>query len=66
MDESDRATQEEEYARMSALSTRKPQAEIYLTGACWNCEITTDALFCSGDCRFDWQKRDDADRRNGL
>ena len=66
MDDSDRATQQEELTREAELSVRKPAAEIYLAGECWNCEIATDTLFCSGECGADWQKRDDAARRSGV
>lgn len=65
MDVSDQGTRQEEFAREAALSARKPQAEIYLTGACWNCETPADALFCSSECGADWKKRDDAEKRVG-
>lgn len=65
MDESDRATQEEEFARVDALSRRK-DSNIYLSGACWNCENPTDGLFCDTYCCEDWMKRDEADKRAGI
>ena len=64
MDESDRATAQEEVARMAALSRRKT-SDIYITGQCWNCENPTDGLFCDQYCMADHAKREDADKRAG-
>lgn len=63
MDVSDSATQQEELARAESLLTRMPTLAV--TGKCHNCEIRTDGLFCSIECRDDWQKRDDGRRRVG-
>lgn len=64
MDDSDCATAQEEAARMAALSRRKT-SDIYITGQCWNCENSTDGLFCDQDCRDDHERRDEADKRAG-
>ena len=65
MDDSDRATLQEEMTRKDALSHRK-DPRIYLCGVCWNCENATDGLFCDSYCRADWARRDEADKRAGL
>ena len=64
MDESDRATQQEEFAREAALAVRKPAA-LFLTGRCGYCEEHTGGLFCDAECRADWQRQQDADKRAG-
>lgn len=65
MDDSDRATQQEEFARAAALSRREPVA-LFITGRCGYCEEHTGGLFCNADCRADYQRQQDADKRAGL
>jgi hypothetical protein len=65
MDDSDRATAREELSREEANAYRKPTLKA--CGWCLNCteSIGLGALFCSADCRDDYQKAEDARRRNG-
>jgi hypothetical protein len=65
MDDSDRATAQEEMTRANALARRK-ESTIYINGQCWNCENVCTGLFCDGYCRDDHTKRAEADRRSGI
>ena len=64
MDDTDRATQREEEARADALAYRKPT--LLACGWCHNCteSIGSGELFCSIDCRDDYQRVVDARRRD--
>jgi hypothetical protein len=67
MDDSERATAQEEVARMAALARRKKKSsDIYITGQRWNCENPTDGLFCDQYCMADHAKREEADKRAGI
>ena len=65
MDESDRATQQEELARAKALEFRAavPQP----SGFCFNCgiEVKKTQCFCDADCRDDFAVAQAARLRNG-
>ena len=65
MDDCERGSAREEILREEALSFRKPTLKP--CGWCLNCteSIGMGALFCSVDCRDDYQKAADARRRNG-
>lgn len=62
-DDIDRASDLEERQRAQALLLRKPQ--LVNVGYCHFCGEHTAGLFCSLECREDWQSREDAKRRNG-
>lgn len=55
--EADRAQVFEQRALQAALANRAPS--LPRTGLCHNCAdpVPTQALFCDGDCRDDWEKR---------
>lgn len=65
MDDSDRATQQEELARAKALEVRKPEP-VY-RGHCMNCgkPLPPEVMYCDGDCRVDRERADAARLRNG-
>lgn len=70
MDESDRATQQEELAREKALAFRKDVPRP--TGFCLNCgePLPPNQPFCTADadgdgCARDWEKARAARLRNG-
>lgn len=70
-DEIDRAQEIEEKQRAQALLLRKP--ELVACGFCHWCgeQVKTGALFCEpltpndAGCRDDWQRDQDAKKRNG-
>lgn len=64
-DQLDRASELEEMDRAQALKKRMP--ELKAIGYCYNCndDIHSGQLFCSTDCRDDYQREQDAKRRNG-
>jgi hypothetical protein len=66
MDDTDRASEREEQARKDALALRMPAMKPI--GRCYWCDSDThgNALFCSIDCRDDYQKAQDAKKRNGV
>ncbi len=71
MDISDMATAREEQHRAISLDAqaRAAQAALKPMGACHNCGETLSAglLFCPGvACRDDFEKRQQAKRRNGT
>lgn len=61
MDIYDQATEQEEFARESALAiARKESIKLKPSGYCYNCEELINNklnLFCDADCRDDWQRR---------
>jgi hypothetical protein len=70
MDESDRATQQEELARAKALEFRRPVPRP--TGFCLNCgeSLPPGQPFCEAEpdgdgCARDWEKARAARLRNG-
>ncbi len=65
MDELDRAQEREEEMRADALAQRRPV--LAACGACHYCDepLPAGRLFCDADCRDEWQRLDDARRRNG-
>ena len=64
MDDSDRATAQEELARMAALAARKPEPQLE-SGRCSYCGKETPGRWCDIFCRDDWTKQQDADKRTG-
>ena len=65
MDEADRAQKMEEQERERALLLRKPT--IKSVGFCHNCGdwVHPGMLFCCAECRDDWDREQDAKKRNG-
>lgn len=70
-DDIDRAQQETEFLLAAALQRTRPK--LRPTGLCLECEeeLTTvdgdiPALFCSADCRDDFEKRERMRRINGA
>jgi len=65
MDDSDRATQQEELARAKALAFRKP--EPVHNGRCMNCskELPAELVYCDRDCLVDHERAEAARMRNG-
>lgn len=66
MDELDRAQMMEEKEREAALLLRKPVLKP--VGVCWNCgePVSGTTLFCDIDCRNDYEKEQEAKKRNGT
>lgn len=64
MDDSDRATAQEEVARMAALAVRKPEPQLE-SGRCSYCGEATPGRWCNNFCRDDWEKQQEADKRAG-
>lgn len=63
-DEADIASEQEEYARQEAL--RRFQAKPRLTaGICNNCFEPAFNAFCDAGCRRDWEREQEARKRNG-
>ena len=65
-DVSDQATVREEIQREEAMLFRKPTVKA--CGFCHNCsdKIGTSEIFCSVDCRDDFQRAADSRFRGGL
>lgn len=65
MDESDRATQQEELARAEAMAFRKPKPEH--NGRCMNCldPLPAELVYCDRDCPADHERTEAARMRNG-
>ena len=65
MNEADAAQPQEEAILKHALAYRKP--ELKFCGACYNCgeSLGHGMIFCSADCREDWEKMEAAKVRNG-
>jgi hypothetical protein len=65
MDEFDRASEREQRDRDAAIShVRKTAVELAYAGECYNCrEHLDNGVFCDSDCRDDWAKRMEAQRR---
>lgn len=66
MDDADRAVVQIEQELKRNLAARK--TSIAPIGVCYNCEseIAHGMIFCSHDCHEDWERREDARRRNGI
>lgn len=66
MDELDRAQMMEEKEREAALLLRKPVLKP--VGVCWYCgePVHSESLFCDIDCRNDYEKEQEAKKRNGT
>ena len=64
MDEADQAQGKIEQEIAWALSQRKPTLAI--TGRCWFCDEPVERLFCSIECREDFEAHSAAHRRNGA
>lgn len=65
MDESDQATDQEIKSRDIALSKR--MKVIPYIGACHNCSEPLDrGVFCSPECREDYEVRDRQEHRNPI
>jgi hypothetical protein len=66
MDDSDRATQQEELIRAAAL--RRRHASLPAVGICYACGervAVATQRFCDADCLHDWERVEAARRRNG-
>ncbi len=65
MDDADRADAELEAMLAAGLSRRSPSLKPCM--ACHNCsdDVAEGVLFCSSECRDDWEKRNAARRRSG-
>jgi len=66
-DEIDQAQEQIEQQLHFAFMTRQ-RDNLRPIGACWFCheELTETMLFCSSDCRDDWDKRKRAKERAGT
>lgn len=64
MDDADKATEQEPYMIAAALAARKPV--LHYNGHCYNCGETSAGIFCDADCRNDYQRQKDAERRAGI
>ena len=62
MDDTDRATELEERQRAQAEARRKPSLPII--GICYNCDSECHGVFCSRECRDDYEHREELRRRN--
>lgn len=65
MDDSDRATAQEELTRAAELLIRKPEPKLE-SGHCAYCGEETQGRWCNSDCRDLWQIEQDALKRNGI
>lgn len=65
MDDSDRATQQEELTLAHALAVRKP--EPLHSGRCMNCgePLPAELVYCDRDCLVDHERAEAAKMRNG-
>ena len=64
MDEADQAQGKIEQEIVWALAQRK--SVLIPTGRCWFCEEPAGRLFCSIECREDFERQSAAHRRNGA
>ena len=64
MDDGDMAEMREQQERDRALAIRKPT--INKNGSCCSCGEMTEKLFCDADCAKDYEKVQDAHKRNGT
>lgn len=64
MDDSDRATAQEEMQLAASLTFRKPV--LFANGLCYNCGESTPGIFCDSDCRTDWERQKAAEKRSGY
>lgn len=64
-DDEDRASEHEEQFRAQALTYREP--ELLPIGSCYWCEsvVSVNKIFCCVECRDDWQRVRDAQKRAG-
>ncbi len=64
-DDADKAEAQIEQELARSIAYRKPIVKPI--GVCLNCEseVGGGMLFCSHDCHEDWERREDARRRNG-
>lgn len=64
MDDSDRATEQEEMQLAASLTFRKPV--LHPNGLCYNCGESVAGIFCDADCRTDWERQKSAEKRSGY
>ena len=64
MDDSDRATAQEELTRAVEIAVRKHVPELE-SGRCSYCGEATPGRWCDASCRDMWQLEQDANGRNG-
>lgn len=65
MDDSDRATAQEELTRAAELLIRKPEPKLE-SGHCSYCGEETQGRWCDAACRDEWQVEQYALKRNGV
>ena len=67
MDEADAAQEKMEFEERMRRMLRRSVPEAFATGACLHCSDPVEApiRWCSAPCRNEWQRAQDAAKRNG-